>query len=100
MREKEMVAKLENTIYLLYQNRAREAMEQVAEWLTVFQGLLGDGADTKHSELVRFGVVMVRELLEAYQTCDMMAMADCMAEKAVLFVQAYFPELCTEKGRH
>ena len=37
-----------------------------------------------------FAVLMLRELLENYQNQDMIGIADCLLEKAVLFMQFYF----------
>lgn len=37
-----------------------------------------------------FALLMLRELLENYQSQDMIGMADCLLEKAVLFTQFYF----------
>lgn len=34
-----------------------------------------------------FTLLMMREILEAYQCQDIMGMADCLMEKATLFVQ-------------
>ncbi|MFR4352665.1 MAG: hypothetical protein ACLT3H_13525 [Roseburia sp.] len=93
-----MVAKLEDTIYLLYQNRVREAIEMVAEWLTVFQNLLGDCECVKNPEIRKFGVFMMRELLDAYQAYDVIAMADCMTEKSVLFMKVYFRDMSVEES--
>ena len=39
-----------------------------------------------------FAVVMIQELLKAYEKQDMYGMADCLMEKAVLFVLFYYGE--------
>ena len=39
-----------------------------------------------------FAVVMIQELLKAYEKQDMYGMADCLMEKAVLFVSFYYGE--------
>lgn len=96
MSEKEMVGKIEDTIYWLYQNRAEEGIQMVVSWLTMFQSFLGDCESVKNPEIRSFGILMIRELLEAYQAHDVIGMADCMAEKSILFVKAYFQNLKVE----
>ena len=39
-----------------------------------------------------FSVAMMRELMEAYQNSDVMGVADCLMEKAALFIPFYFQE--------
>lgn len=89
MNEREIMEQIEDTICLLYQNQAQEAIERMTEWLGVFQGYLENCGETQDVELQNFGILMMRELMEAYQSRDVIAMGDCMAEKALLFVKAY-----------
>ena len=91
-----MMEKIEGTIYLLYQNREAEGMTAVKEWLRVFQELLSDSEHIQDGEVKRFGILMLRELLDAYRNRDIMEMADCLEEKSSLFIQAYFQEIKTK----
>ena len=92
MNEEEMIQKIQDTICLLYQNQAREAIDRMTDWLDVFQSFLENCGEAQNMEIKNFGILMMRELLEAYQSHDVIAMGDCMTEKAMLFVKAYFQE--------
>lgn len=88
MDENVLQKKISETVIALYQNREQEAMQQVKELLFIFQNMIQN--QTSEQAAGEFAVLMLRELLENYQNQDMIGMADCLLEKAVLFMQFYF----------
>lgn len=90
MNEKELLKEMEETSRLLYQNKEHEAIKKVAELLGIFQNMVKNQTEEQLAMGGNFALVMLRELLETYQSLDMLGMADCLMEKATLFVQFYF----------
>lgn len=90
MDENTLLEKINETGYMLYQNREQEGIAAVAELLSVFQNMIKNQTESQMAEGGAFALVMLRELLEAYQSQDILGMADCLMEKSVLFVQFYF----------
>lgn len=90
MNEKELLREMEETSRMLYQNKEHEAMKKVTELLGIFQNMVSNQTQEQLALGGNFALVMLRELLEAYQNLDMLGMADCLMEKATLFVQFYF----------
>lgn len=93
MGEKELLREIEETGCMLYQNKEHEAIKKVAELMGIFQNMIKDQTQEQLALGGNFALVMLRELLEAYQSLDMLGMADCLREKAVLFVQFYFQNM-------
>lgn len=90
MNENVLQQKISETVIMLYQNREQEAMQQVKELLLIFQNMIQNQTSEQVQTAGDFAVLMLRELLENYQNQDMIGMADCLLEKAVLFMQFYF----------
>ena len=90
MDENVLQKKISETVIMLYQNREQEAMQQVKELLLIFQNMIQNQTSEQVQAAGDFAVLMLRELLENYQNQDMIGMADCLLEKAVLFMQFYF----------
>lgn len=90
MNENTLLEKINETGYMLYQNREQEGIAAVGELLPLFQNMIKDQTESQMEEGGVFVLMMLRELLEAYQSQDMLGMADCLMEKSVLFVQFYF----------
>lgn len=90
MNEKELLREIEETSRMLYQNKEHEALKKVAKLLEIFQNMISNQTQELLAIGQNFTLVMLRELLEAYQNLDMLGMADCLMEKATLFVQFYF----------
>lgn len=93
MNEKELLNEIEEISQKLYQNREHEGIEAVAKLLGVFQSLISSQTPEQSALGGNFALVMLRELLDAYQNADMLQMADCLTEKAVLFVQFYYQSM-------
>ena len=90
MNENVLQQKISETVIMLCQNREQEAMQQVKELLLIFQNMIQNQTSEQVQAAGDFAVLMLRELLENYQNQDMIGMADCLLEKAVLFMQFYF----------
>lgn len=90
MDENVLQKKISETVIALYQNREQEAMQQVKELLLIFQNMIQNQTSEQVQAAGNFALLMLRELLESYQNQDMIGMADCLLEKAVLFTQFYF----------
>ncbi len=90
MDENTLLEKINETGYMLYQNREQEGIAAVAELLPVFQSMIKNQTQSQIAESGAFALMMLRELLETYQSQDILGMADCLIEKSVLFVQFYF----------
>ena len=82
--------KINETVLLLYQNKEQEAMQQTKELIIVFQDMIQNQTKEQAEASGNFAILMQRELLENYQSLDMLGMADCLIEKAVLFTKFYF----------
>lgn len=90
MDENTLLRKINETGYMLYQNREQEGIAAVAELFPLFQNMIKNQTENQMAEGSAFALVMLRELLETYQSQDILGMADCLMEKSVLFVQFYF----------
>ena len=90
MDENTLLEKINETGYMLYQNREQEGIAAVAELLPVFQSMIKNQTQSQIAESGAFALMMLRELLETYQSQDILGMADCLIEKSVRFVQFYF----------
>ena len=90
MDENILQQKIDETVIALYQNREQEAMQQAKELLPIFQNMIQNQTSEQVQAAGNFALLMLRELLENYQSQDMIGMADCLLEKAVLFTQFYF----------
>lgn len=87
MGERSLTKKIDEISILLYQNKEKEALEEVANILKVLQeqGARVIAAYKDVSE--EFVVGMLRDLLTGYQNKDMLAMADCLQQKASLLAE-------------
>lgn len=94
MDENTLLEKINETGYMLYQNREQEGIAAVAELLSVFQSMIKNQTESQTEESGAFALMMLRELLEAYQSQDILGMADCLMEKAVLFVRFCYQNAC------
>lgn len=92
MDENTLLEKINESGYMLYQNREQEGIVAVAELLSLFQNMIKNQTESQIAESGAFAVLMLRELLEAYQSQDILGMADCLMGKSVLFVQFYFAQ--------
>ncbi|MDD6572484.1 MAG: hypothetical protein PUF12_08900 [Thermoflexaceae bacterium] len=90
MSENELQEKISEAALVLYQNKEREAMQQVKELLLIFQSMIQNQTKEQMETGGNFALLMQRELLENYKSLDMIGMADCLMEKATLFTQFYF----------
>ena len=94
MDENVLQDKISEAVLLLYQNKEQEAMQQVKELIVMFQNMIQNmiqNQTIEHMEEIgNFAILMQRELLENYQSLDMIGIADCLTEKAVLFMKFYF----------
>ena len=90
MDENILQQKIDETVIALYQNREQEAMQQAKELLLIFQNMIQNQTSEQVQAAGNFALLMLRELLENYQSQVMIGMADCLLEKAVLFTQFYF----------
>ena len=90
MDENILQQKIDETVIALYQNREQEAMQQAKELLLIFQNMIQNQTSEQVQAAGNFALLMLRELLENYQSQDMIGMPDCLLEKAVLFTQFYF----------
>ena len=90
MDENVLQDKISEAVLLLYQNKEQEAMQQVKELIVMFQNMIQNQTIEHMEEIGNFAILMQRELLENYQSLDMIGIADCLTEKAVLFMKFYF----------
>lgn len=92
MNGNDVIEKVQTTAELLYQNREQEGISAVSELITQFQNILQDLSEEQMNMAGSFGVLMLKELLDAYQSRNMLAMADCLMEKSILFIQFIYQE--------
>lgn len=90
MDENVLQDKISEAVLLLYQNKEQEAIQQVKELIVMFQNMIQNQTIEHMEEIGNFAILMQRELLENYQSLDMIGIADCLTEKAVLFMKFYF----------
>ena len=82
---------------MLYQNKEQEAVQQVQELLVIFQNMIQQTREQMELS-ANFALIMQQELLENFQNADMLGMADCLKEKALLFTEFYFQTRNREKN--
>lgn len=90
MGKKNLLRKVMDTAHMLYQNREQEGVKAVTELLSEFQILIQNMPEEQKKDCEKFSLIMFRELIAYYKQQDMIGMADCLIEKATLFVQ-YMP---------
>lgn len=93
MSEAEMMQYVEETARVLYQNKECEALERMKNLLEVLQEMVKKQSKAQLQAAGEFSIVMLRELMEAYQNNDMLALADCLMEKVTLFIPFYFQKM-------
>lgn len=98
MNQTELQQKIKMTYYLLYQNKEQEAIQQVQELLFIFQNMIQQQTREQMELSGNFALIMQQELLENFQNADMLGMADCLKEKALLFTEFYFQTRNREKN--
>lgn len=92
MNKEELLAEIDAVCMMLYQNNEHVAIGRVSELLNIFQDMIQTLSQEQLQLVGNFAVVMIQELLKAYEKQDMYGMADCLMEKAVLFVLFYYGE--------
>lgn len=90
MNQEMILAEMENAIILLYQNKEKEGMDAVVQLLECFSQIAETVEGVQADKVKKFAFVVMKELIEAYQAGDVLAMADCLLEKGSVLVQAYF----------
>lgn len=89
MDKQTLLSQINETAYTLYQNREQEGLEKTAALLEIFQSMMTGLTEEQVNLGGKFAIIMMQELLENYQQQDILGIADCLMEKAVLFVQFY-----------
>ena len=92
MNQTELMQSVSDTAKMLYQNREHDGLEQAENIIQSLQQLVENQSEEQMRTTGAFSVAMMRELMEAYQNSDVMAVADCLMEKAALFIPFYFQE--------
>ena len=92
MNKEELLAEIDAVCMMLYQNNEHAAIGRVSELLNILQDMIQTLSQEQLQLVGNFAVVMIQELLKAYEKQDMYGMADCLMEKAVLFVLFYYGE--------
>lgn len=92
MNQTELMQSVSDTAKMLYQNREHDGLEQAEIIIKVLQQLVENQSEEQIQAAGAFSVAMMRELMEAYQNSDVMGVADCLMEKATLFIPFYFQE--------
>ena len=92
MNKEELLAEIDAVCMMLYQNNEHVAIGRISELLNIFQDMIQTLSQDQLQLVGNFAVVMIQELLKAYEKQDMYGMADCLMEKAVLFVSFYYGE--------
>ena len=92
MNKEELLAEIDAVCMMLYQNNEHAAIGRVSELLNILQDMIQTLSQEQLQLVGNFAVVMIQELLQAYEKQDMYGMADCLMEKAVLFVLFYYGE--------
>lgn len=82
-----LLNRVNSTAYLLYQNKEVDGITEVGELMVVFQKMIKCMSEEQVNEVGQFAVMMMKELMEAYKNQDVLGMADCLMQKATLFVQ-------------
>lgn len=92
MNGNDVINKIQETIELLYQNHEQKGIAAVEELLVLFQNMLQNLTEEQTVGCGKFALLMLKELLEAYQNQDVLGMADCLMEKSMIFVQFVYQE--------
>ncbi len=92
MNKEELLTEIDSVCVMLYQNNEHTAIEYVSDLLNIFQNMMQTLSQQQLQLVGNFAVVMIQELLKAYEKQDMYGMADCLMEKATLFVSFYYGE--------
>ena len=87
MNKEELLAEIDAVCMMLYQNNEHVAIGRISELLNIFQDMIQTLSQDQLQLVGNFAVVMIQELLKAYEKQDMYGM-----EKAVLFVSFYYGE--------
>lgn len=82
----QMKAKIDQTSILLYQNKEHEAIDEINGLLVAIQEILAN-TRTLDEQVSLFAINAMREFLEAYQSADMLGMADCLQGKILLWIE-------------
>ena len=82
-----LIEKIDTISMMLYQNKEQEAMQEVAALLEIVQKMGQRLLEMRKDVPEVFIVSTIRELLEAYQRKDMLAMADCLQQKVLLMTE-------------
>ena len=90
MEEHFLLDTINETASLLYQNKEKEGILEVGKLLKKFQNMIQSMTEKQICEVGEIALIMLKELLEAYTSQDMLGMADCLMQKAILFVQFYY----------
>lgn len=90
MEENFLLDTINETASLLYQNKEKEGILEVGRLLKKFQNMIQSMTEKQIGEAGEIALIMLKELLEAYTRQDMLGMADCLMQKAKLFVQFYY----------
>lgn len=78
---------IENTVNLLYQNKEKDGIAEVTKLISQFQNIIQNMTESQLDSVGNFSLLMMRELVENYEKQDVLGLADCLTEKAILFVQ-------------
>jgi hypothetical protein len=87
---KEIVLNTALTIKSLYQNREKEAIEQVAKLLPEYQSFLQELALNAGQEQTEECLSSVKDLIASYQAQDMLGMADNLKGRMLPMLQSYW----------
>jgi hypothetical protein len=93
MNEPELMQYVEETARILYQNKEQEALERTRLILAEIQDMVKGQTEEQLQAAGEFSVAMLRELMEAYENNDMLALADCLMEKVTLFIPFFFQKM-------
>lgn len=87
MTENGLSKKIDDISVLLYQNQEKEAMEEMPALIREIQEMAQRIRKKCQDVPEAFVVSTIRELVESYKMRDMLAMADCLQQKALLMVE-------------
>ena len=78
---------IENTVNLLYQNKEKDGIAEVTKLISQFQNIIQNMTESQLDSVGNFSLLMMRDLVAISEKQDVLGMADCLAEKAMIFVQ-------------
>lgn len=90
MTEKELIAKVEDTMIKLYQNRELEGLQQVKDLLPVFQDMIQQILAVQMNQETMGYFTMLKELVAGFQDQNMLGMADCLKQNAFGLIECYY----------